>query len=117
MRIWCQFSLEAAHWLPNVPDGHKCKRMHGHNYTLRVHVTAPIDDRMGWAIDYADVVAAVQPHVDALDHRLLNDIDGLSNPTAEHIAIWFHDRVSGHLPGKVAVEVFETPTTCVIYEP
>lgn len=85
-----RYHFEAAHWLPHVPDGHKCKGMHGHNY--RVEVTVPgkgqhggLDDR-GFVMDFAELDAIVTPLLQLLDHKVVND--QIANPTAEHIAFW-----------------------------
>ena len=71
------FNFEAAHYLPNVPEGHKCRRMHGHSFRGEVAVRGPIDPHLGWVIDFADLKKAVDPLVAQLDHYLLNEIDGL----------------------------------------
>jgi 6-pyruvoyltetrahydropterin/6-carboxytetrahydropterin synthase len=110
--IAASYSFEAAHHLPLVPDGHKCKRMHGHNYRLEVSVAGELDAR-GFVLDYAELDAAVQPLVDKLDHRLLNDIEGLDNPTSEVMALWFKSKILHKLPVKLGpqltVRIYETP--------
>lgn len=78
MEIFKEFTLEAAHLLPDVPDGHKCRRLHGHSFRIEVHVAGPLNPTTGWIMDFADIKAAFQPIHDQLDHRYLNDIDGLS---------------------------------------
>lgn len=91
-----RYHFEAAHWLPGVPETHKCHRIHGHNYEFSVEVGGPIDER-GFIIDFWELDAIVQPLIDRVDHRLLNDIEGLQNPTAELIAAWFAVHVNGKL--------------------
>lgn len=109
VRIAATYQFEAAHHLPHVPDGHKCKRLHGHNYRLDVSIAGDLDSR-GFVIDYADLDAAVQPLVDRLDHRYLNDIEGLENPTSEVMARWFRERIQAALPDYVpVVRIWETP--------
>lgn len=109
VRITATYSFEAAHWLPHVPDGHKCKRMHGHNYKIDVAVTGPLDER-GFVADYAELDAVVQPIIDSLDHRCLNDIPGLENPTSEVMAIWLRDRIKAALPAFAPeIKIWETP--------
>ena len=98
-----RYSFEAGHFLPMVADDHKCKRKHGHNYELEVTVNAPLHDN-GFIIDFWDLDKLVDPLIEKLDHRMLNDIEGLENPTAEHIAGWFLVR----LPVASAITVFET---------
>jgi 6-pyruvoyltetrahydropterin/6-carboxytetrahydropterin synthase len=106
-----RYHFEAAHFLPLVPDGHKCKRMHGHNYEFELVVRATLNDQ-GWVLDFWDLDLIVQPLInEKLDHRLLNEVPGLDNPTAEIIAIWLHRIISNLLPTGLsldAVHVYET---------
>lgn len=113
-----QFQFEAAHFLPNVPDGHKCARLHGHSFIIELRLRGPLDANLGWVMDFADVKAAFQPLYDQLDHHFLNDIEGLENPTSEVLAIWIWDRMLGSLPLLYAVSVKETCNAgCVYYGP
>lgn len=84
-----RYHFEAAHFLPGVREGHKCKRLHGHNYELEITVAGIRHPITGFIIDFWDLDKIVQPYIDLVDHRLLNDITGLENPTAEIIAEWF----------------------------
>ncbi|MDE2181573.1 MAG: 6-carboxytetrahydropterin synthase QueD [Alphaproteobacteria bacterium] len=86
------YRFESAHFLPKVPEGHRCRNLHGHNYRVEVVVRGPIDTR-GFVRDFAEVDADMAPLLALVDHKLLNDVDGLSNPTAERIAHWFLDRM------------------------
>lgn len=115
MEIFADFSFEAAHRLPNVPEGHKCARLHGHSFRVRVTVAGPVDPRSGWVVDFADVEAAVRPVCERLDHRYLNEIDGLENPTSEVLARWIWREAKAALPLLAAVQVQETCTSGVIY--
>ncbi|MGH6660048.1 MAG: 6-carboxytetrahydropterin synthase [Rhodospirillales bacterium] len=76
----------SAHLLPNLPDGHKCRRLHGHSFKVTVSVAGPVDKKAGWVMDFADVEAACEPARATLDHRYLNEIEGLENPTSEVLA-------------------------------
>ena len=109
------FRLEAAHLLPQAPDGHKCRQMHGHSYRVDVHVVGPVDDRSGWAIDFGEIARAVDPILAELDHHLLNEVPGLDNPTSEHLARYLFHRIAPLLPGLTAVTVWESVTSRVIY--
>jgi 6-pyruvoyltetrahydropterin/6-carboxytetrahydropterin synthase len=114
MEIFKEFTLEAAHWLPNVPEGHKCRRMHGHSFRVQIHVQGPLDARLGWVMDFADLKAAFQPIEDQLDHRCLNEVEGLENPTSENLARWVWERLKPALPALCKVMVRETCTSgCV----
>src|SRR5258708_5324756 len=115
MELEKDFTLECAHRLPRVPDGHKCARMHGHTFRITVRVSGEVDPRTGWVQDYADLSRAFAPLHDALDHRCLNDVAGLENPTSEELARWIWQRLAGELPLLSAVVVQETCTARCIY--
>ena len=93
-RIGRTYRFESAHRLPKVPDGHKCKNLHGHNYRVEIVVSGKLDDR-GFVVDFAEIDAEIAPLIKKVDHRLLNDVEGLENPTAEIIAAWFFQRING----------------------
>ena len=111
MDIFKVFTVEAAHRLPHVPDGHKCARLHGHSFRIELHLSGPIDPRAGWVMDFADVKTAFQPIYHQLDHHYLNDIPGLDNPTSEQLATWIWDQAKPVLPLLSAVVVHETCTS------
>lgn len=115
MEIYKEFGFDSAHFLPNVHDGHKCKNMHGHTYHLRVYIQGTPDPENGWIMDFKVLKDAVLPLIDTVDHKVLNDIPGLENPTAENITIWFWNKLHAVLPGLSRIELKETPTTGVIY--
>ena len=115
MDLFAEFTFEAAHRLPNVAPDHKCARLHGHSFQVRVTVTGPVDPVTGWVIDFADVQQAFAPIHDAVDHRYLNEIAGLENPTSEVLAQWIWGRLVPKLPMLSAVEVRETCTMGCVY--
>jgi len=115
MDLFAEFSFEAAHRLPNVAPDHKCARLHGHSFRVRLMVTGPVDPRMGWVIDFADVKQAFAPLHAVLDHHYLNEIEGLENPTSEILAQWIWVRLKPRLPMLSAVEVRETCTVGCVY--
>lgn len=115
MDIFKEFTFEAAHRLPHVPDGHKCKRLHGHSFRCEVHVSGEVDPKTGWLVDFAEIREAFEPLHKQLDHHYLNEVEGLSNPTSEVIAQWIWRRVKPRLPGLSAIVVRETCTTGCIY--
>lgn len=116
MEIYKDFIAEAAHRLPNVPEGHKCARLHGHSFHIRILVRGEISPPLDWVIDFADIKAAFQPLYDQLDHHYLNEIPGLENPTSERIAMWIWERLKPTLPQLSQITVSETCTTGCIYE-
>jgi 6-pyruvoyltetrahydropterin/6-carboxytetrahydropterin synthase len=115
MQLYKDFKFEAAHFLPNVPDDHKCKRLHGHSFHVRVHIKGPLNPQSGWVMDYSDIKQHVKPIIDSLDHYLLNDIDGLENPTSEHLCKWIWDKLYASLPLLHCIEVKETCTSGCLY--
>jgi 6-pyruvoyltetrahydropterin/6-carboxytetrahydropterin synthase len=114
MEVFREFSFEAAHRLPNVPAGHKCERLHGHSFRVEVHVTGPVHAEQGWVLDFADIRAAFGPLHDQLDHRYLNEVPGLDNPTSENLAVWIWDRLAASLPLS-AVVIRETCRSGCVY--
>lgn len=115
MEIFKEFTFEAAHHLPNVPDGHKCGRLHGHSYRVKLVLTGEVDPHTGWFIDFSEVKQAFKPIYNQLDHHYLNDIPGLENPTAEIVSKWIWDQTKPVLPQLSAVELMETCTAGVVY--
>ena len=111
MDIFKVFTVEAAHRLPHVPEGHKCARLHGHSFRIELHLSGPVHPQAGWVMDFADVKAAFKPIYDRLDHHYLNDIPGLDNPTSEQLATWIWDQAKPVLPLLSAVVVHETCTS------
>ena len=115
MEIFKEFGFEAAHRLPNVPPEHKCARLHGHSFRCEVHLSGPLDPKLGWVLDFADLKNVVKPIMDQLDHRYLNEIEGLENPTSETLAIWIWERLSPSLPGLARIVIRETCTSGCAY--
>ncbi len=115
MEIYKTFSVEAAHWLPNVPEGHKCRRMHGHSFHIDIWVKGEIDQEVGWLMDFADLKRAFAPIFEQLDHYCLNDVPGLENPTSENLAKWIWMRLKPALPLLSKVVVRETCTSGCVY--
>lgn len=113
-RLERTYRFEAAHFLPKVPAGHKCANMHGHSYAIEVAIEGEVDAERGWLMDFADIDVYAAPLVKQLDHRVLNEIDGLSNPTSEHLAAWWWQRLA-KLPGLVEIAVSETVNSRCIY--
>jgi 6-pyruvoyltetrahydropterin/6-carboxytetrahydropterin synthase len=114
-RLSRDFRFESAHFLPKVPEGHKCARMHGHSYAVTVTVEGEIDPTTGWLVDFAEIDDRVMPVIRTIDHRVLNEIEGLANPTSELLAVWLWKRIAGVLPGLVEILVAETPTSRCVY--
>ncbi len=112
------FRFEAAHFLPGAPEGHKCRRIHGHSFRGEVSVRGEVDPVTGWVVDFADLKRAVDPVVLRLDHYMLNDIEGLENPTSEIVAMWIWNKLAASIPGLYRITIEETCTSrCHYYGP
>ena len=115
MQIYKDFHFESAHRLPNVPEGHKCARLHGHSFQLRIVVSGDAPDPSGWVMDFSDIKQVAKPIIDQLDHYYLNDIPGLENPTSERLCEWIWERLQPQLPQLDSIEIKETCTSGCIY--
>jgi 6-pyruvoyltetrahydropterin/6-carboxytetrahydropterin synthase len=115
MEIFKVFKFDSAHRLPNVAKGHKCSEIHGHSFRVEIHVEGTIDRHYGWVIDFDDIDKAFQPLLDQLDHKYLNDIEGLNNPTSENIAKWIWNRLQKNLPKLSKIIVQESPDSGCVF--
>lgn len=113
--IFKELTFDAAHFLPNVPDGHKCRQMHGHTYRLKVFITGPVDNHTGWVMDFSELKQITNGILSQTDHTLLNNVEGLENPTCELLAVWLWKKIKPLIPGLDKIELHETPTSGVIY--
>jgi|TARA_B110000483_G_scaffold114954_1_gene139532 6-pyruvoyltetrahydropterin/6-carboxytetrahydropterin synthase len=115
MEIYKDFSIEAAHRLPNVPEGHKCARLHGHSFLVRIVVSGEPGEQSGWILDFSEIKQVFQPIFTQLDHNYLNDIEGLENPTSENLALWIWRELKPLLPQLSRIEIKETCTSGCVY--
>lgn len=95
----------AAHHLPNVPAGHKCGRLHGHSFMVRLEITGEVDAHTGWVMDFSEIKRHSSRFTITVDHYYLNDIPGLENPTSEVLAAWIWQEMKPVLPLLSAVMV------------
>jgi 6-pyruvoyltetrahydropterin/6-carboxytetrahydropterin synthase len=107
MKIYKEFSFEAAHRLPLVPEDHKCFNLHGHSFKVKVTIVGKVN-KLGWIIDFSELKKICIPYINQLDHSYLNEIDGLENPTSENIAIWLWEKLKDQLQGLSSIAVMET---------
>lgn len=105
MLIYREFHFEAAHYLPSAPPGHPNSRVHGHSFRVRVSVEGEPDPDTGLVMHFDDLSAAVMEAREALDHRFLNEIEGLSAPTLERITVWLWNRLENRVPGLAEITV------------
>jgi 6-pyruvoyltetrahydropterin/6-carboxytetrahydropterin synthase len=112
-RLTRSYRFEAAHFLPKVPPGHKCANMHGHSYNVDVVIEGDIDSETGWLMDFAEIDVHVSPLIKQLDHHVLNEVEGLQNPTSELLAVWLWQRL--HRLPLAEVTVSETVASSCTY--
>ncbi len=115
MELRRTFQFEAAHLLPKLPATHKCRRLHGHSFQAEIVVAGECDPQLGWLMDYADITEAFKPLWEQLDHRYLNEIPGLENPTSENIAVWIWERLRPKLPLLSEIIIAETCMSRCVY--
>jgi 6-pyruvoyltetrahydropterin/6-carboxytetrahydropterin synthase len=108
-RIWKALTLDSAVQLRQAPDGSALRRLHGHTYTMRLHLCAPLHQVLGWAVDFGDVKALFDPLFKALDHRPLHEIDGLADGDTATLAQWILRLARAQLPQLDRVDLHETP--------
>lgn len=106
-RIWKEQSFDSAVLLSAAPAGHAARRLHGHTYALRLHLSAPLDAVMGWTVDYGDVKELFNPIFDQLDHQPLNEVTGLANPDPANLARWIRQNAQTKLPQLDRVDVYQ----------
>lgn len=112
MLLSVDFRFSAAHALPYY-DG-PCKRLHGHNYQMRVTLTGRPSPKDGMIRDFDEIQRKVwELCLTTCDHHNLNDI--MDNPTAENLIVWMWDRIAPHVEGLVELKLWETPEYCVTY--
>jgi 6-pyruvoyltetrahydropterin/6-carboxytetrahydropterin synthase len=105
------FQIESARFLPFLPKEHPCSRMHGHSFKIILTLVGPLDPKIGWVVDYHEISLKMKPVLEQLDHRTLNEVSGLENPTSELLAKWIFDRAGKELPLLKSVSILETPST------
>ena len=118
MIVYRSFRIHSSRYLPNLEDDHICKKMHGHTFNITVYVKDSVDDKTGFVIDFYDIDVIFQKYIHKnVDHKVLNDVDGLENPTSENLSIWIWDNLIPHLPNLYKIKVSEDFGTGIIYQP
>jgi 6-pyruvoyltetrahydropterin/6-carboxytetrahydropterin synthase len=115
MELYKAFTIEAAHLLPNLPEGHKCRRLHGHSFRIEIYIAGTVDKKPGWVMDFAEISQYFKPLFEQLDHHYLNEISGLENPTSENLALWIWQRLKPDLPQLSSVAIHETCASGCVY--
>ena len=107
-RIWKEFSLDSAVRLHHAPDGDQRRRIHGHTYTLRLHLHAPLDEVRGWTVDFGEVKALFDPVFRELDHQPLYALPGVADNDPASLARWIRARAQPLLPALDRIDLYET---------
>lgn len=115
MELKQHFQIESARFLPNLPKDHPCSRLHGHSFKIILTLKGEVDVKWGWVMDYHEITKVMDPILKELDHRLLNEVHGLENPTSELLAKWIFDRVIKEIKILTEVNISETPNTECIF--
>ena len=105
------FNIESARFLPHLPPEHPCAQMHGHSFKIILRIHSGLDGNIGWVMDYNEISKKVAPILALIDHKVLNNVPGLENPTSEFLAFWLYRQIREVLPDLVQISVAETPQT------
>lgn len=105
------FQIESARFLPHLSKDHPCSRMHGHSFKIILTLTGPLDAKLGWIMDYNEIAYAMKPILEKLDHRILNEVPGLENPTSELLAKWIYEEGKKIIPLLKHISILETSLT------
>ncbi len=115
MEIYKTLRFDAAHRLTGVPPTHKCSAMHGHGFEIQVFLRGPVDPKTGFVMDFGDLAKVCEPVLKQLDHAILNEIEGLENPTSENMSVWVWKKLKPQLPLLSKIVIKETESSGCIY--
>lgn len=105
------FQVESARFLPNLPPSHPCSQMHGHSFKIILTLVGSVDPKIGWVKDYHEINTVLEPLLKLIDHKVLNQVPGLENPTSELLCVWLYNKIKSEIPELTRVTVAETPST------
>ena len=116
MKIYRTYNMHSARFIPTLPDTHPCSKMHGHTFKIIIELDGPIDISTGFIMDFYDIDSIVNKNIiNVLDHKILNEIDGLNNPSSEHLSIWIWNKLSPFIPMLSQVTISEDHGTGIKY--
>lgn len=107
-RIWKELTLDSAVRLRHAPAGDRRRQIFGHTFTLRLHLSAPLDTVMGWTIDFGDVKQLFEPIFKRLDHHPLHELQGAADADTATLARWIRREAAGGLPQLDRIDLYET---------
>ena len=105
LEIVKQFTLEAAHHFTHMPQGHGYRQVHGHSYLVEVAIEGAPDPKTGWIVEFSDLAQAFDAIKAQADHAMLNDIEGLENPSLENISRWIAGQLGAQFGGLSWVKI------------
>ena len=109
--IFKEFRFDSAHFLPETAHSHgRYGRMHGHSFRAQVFVRGK-RQAQGWVVDFGELESLISAARDELDHRILNDVDGLGEPTLENLAEYIWNKLSSKVAGLYKVVVHRDSST------
>lgn len=108
LELMKRYRVQAAHRRPHAAADDPESRLHGHGFSVELWVRGPVDPHYGWVVDFGDMTAAFKPLFNQIDHHLLNEVEGLDDPSAENIARWVYERLQPTLPLLHRVVVVES---------
>ena len=116
VKIYRTYIAHSARYIPNLEDGHKCKTMHGHTFNITIYLDGPINEKTGFVMDFFDLDKVVEKEViNKIDHMVLNDIEGLKNPSSENLSIFIWDTLVSKIDYLSKVTVSEDRGTGIEY--
>lgn len=115
LEIYKTFRFDAAHRLTGVPPTHKCSSMHGHSYAISIYLRGSVDPQTGFVMDFGDLVKVCDPVIKQLDHAIINEIEGLANPTSENMSVWLWSQLKPQLPLLSKIVIKETESSGCVY--
>ena len=115
MKIYKKYYFDAAHYIPNFKEGHKNRKIHGHSYELKVILIGETKKKSGWIMDLDELDLYLNKVLNKLDHSLLNEIEGLHNPTCENIAKWIWKILKKEIKNLECIEIYRPRVGGCIY--
>jgi len=116
MKIYRTYTLHSARFIPTLDSSHPCSKMHGHTFKIIIELNGPINNKTGFVMDFYDLDDIVQNKIiKKIDHQILNDIEGLKNPSSEHLSIWVWKNLIDSVPLLSQVIISEEHGTGVKY--
>ena len=105
MELAYRFGFDAAHHFEHVPPGHPYRNVHGHSFQVEVAIAGTPDPATGFVADFGQIERACAEVRAVLDHRMLNDVEGLARPSLENLCLFVWRALAPRFPGLARVTV------------